>query len=351
MSDRPRVSVIIPTYNRARLLERSIDSVRAQTLQDWELLLVDDGSTDDTAGLAARLTSADRRIRYLSNDRTRGSAGARNCGIRKAQGEFIAFLDSDDTWFPPHLERALEYLAGHPEVSLVGCDQWRINHSKGERKTASGYLLELIDIWLEDPIAQRLFDRDEIRNDLQKIARRDLIVNFLIAGYLWLQPSTAVLRREILDEVGIFDEDRQRTTDFDLWLRINNRSRIGFVPEPMGEVDITGIDSMDDDRYGLYERDRLLSEIKMHTYMLSLLQRFSSSARMRRYGYGDGLSRDQMLYLRRSMRSLHRRIARLSQRSNWSQAALHYLRGARYRPKDFIYFLTKPRHFLTHPWS
>src|SRR5438132_12765470 len=102
----PTVSVIIATHNRARLLRRAIHSVLAQTFEDWELLVVDDGSTDNTETIAVSLQ--DLRICYLRHEVNRGLSAARNTGIRISRGEYVAFLDDDDEWLPKKLERELE---------------------------------------------------------------------------------------------------------------------------------------------------------------------------------------------------------------------------------------------------
>lgn len=106
----PLVSVIIPTYNREKWLRRSIGSVQRQLVADWELLVIDDGSTDRSWELLEEMALADQRIRLLKNQRTKGVSGARNTGIDAARGEYIAFLDSDDEWLPHHLLRSLDAL-------------------------------------------------------------------------------------------------------------------------------------------------------------------------------------------------------------------------------------------------
>src|SRR5690348_1065740 len=115
----PVVSVILPTYNRASLISRAIRSVLNQTFTDWELLIVDDGSTDATEQLI-RSRSADSRIRYMKLPQNVGMCNARNHGIALARGEFIAFLDSDDEWLPTKLEKQLAvFRRDGPQTGLV----------------------------------------------------------------------------------------------------------------------------------------------------------------------------------------------------------------------------------------
>ena len=102
----PVVSVIIPTYNRAHLIGRAIRSVLDQTYQDWELIVVDDASTDDIPGIVKGFT--DGRVKYIRHDENKGAAAARNTGIQAARGAYIAFLDSDDEWLPEKLERQVQ---------------------------------------------------------------------------------------------------------------------------------------------------------------------------------------------------------------------------------------------------
>jgi glycosyltransferase involved in cell wall biosynthesis len=103
------VSVVIPTYNRASLLGRAIKSVLEQTYQDFEIIVVDDASTDNTEEVVRNLR--DRRIRYLRHEKNRGGSAARNTGIRAAWGQYIAFQDSDDEWLPEKLKKQMEVLA------------------------------------------------------------------------------------------------------------------------------------------------------------------------------------------------------------------------------------------------
>ena len=122
MSDDVRVSIVTPFMNAGRFIEESIESVLAQTYEPWELLLVDDGSTDDSAAIARRYAEAHPdRIRYLMHpDReNRGASASRNLGARHARGEFLAYLDADDVYLPRKLEQQVPLLDAHPEVAIV----------------------------------------------------------------------------------------------------------------------------------------------------------------------------------------------------------------------------------------
>ena len=108
----PKVSVIIPTYNRSKYVTKAIDSVLAQTYRDFEIIVVDDGSTDNTKEVLKPYTD---RIKYLYQENT-GVSAARNAGIRAAGGQWIAFLDSDDEWLPEKLSIQMDYLSRHNEI-------------------------------------------------------------------------------------------------------------------------------------------------------------------------------------------------------------------------------------------
>ena len=124
----PAVSVILPTYNRASLLREAVDSVRSQTWEDWELLVIDDGSTDGTREVGR---TGDPRIRWFRQDRG-GPSRARNRGMQEARGEFIAFLDSDDLWMPEKLQLQLQVFRKEPRVGAVCCDMLE-SDGKGDR--------------------------------------------------------------------------------------------------------------------------------------------------------------------------------------------------------------------------
>ena len=113
----PRVSVVIPTYNRAGCLPRAIDSVLAQTFDDYEIIVIDDGSSDNTSEVLAAYGDRVCVVKQVNQ----GVSAARNHGIRVARGEFVAFLDSDDEWLPRKLEAQVQYLNSHSDVGFAGC--------------------------------------------------------------------------------------------------------------------------------------------------------------------------------------------------------------------------------------
>ena len=194
----PQVSVIIPSYNRAHCVEKAIDSVFEQGNSEVEIVLVDDGSTDNTRELIQR--KYDDRVSYCYQE-NQGIPGARNTGIKKARGKYIAFLDSDDFWLPEKLQKQLNLFAEHPEYGLVAscCGKIRMDGSyqKHNRWGKSGWVL------------RDLFEKNFIRT------------------------SSVIIRRDCFDKVGLFDEVLLQTQDYDLWLRMAAEYQVGFINESL----------------------------------------------------------------------------------------------------------------------
>src|SRR3989338_8567336 len=128
----PEVSIIIPAFNSAEYISETLQSIIAQSFVNWEALVIDDCSSDNTADVVKRYEKIDSRISYYRLDSNSGRpAIPRNYGIKRAKGRYIAFLDSDDLWFPSRLERQMEYFSRHPDVTLVFSDSINIVH-KGD---------------------------------------------------------------------------------------------------------------------------------------------------------------------------------------------------------------------------
>ncbi len=193
------VSVIIPTYNNGRFLPEAIESVFAQTVQPVEIIVVDDGSTDDTL---ERLRPYATRISYLYQA-NQGVSAARNLGLREASGDFIAFLDSDDVWHPRKLEVQLEVFGKRPDLGLLAAAgfQWpdsTFPHIRGEPESS----LRLIS-WAQLVVKNRLVT------------------------------SSVMIRTPILKCAGEFDTQMQSSEDRDLWLRVGKLSLIGNLTMPL----------------------------------------------------------------------------------------------------------------------
>jgi glycosyltransferase involved in cell wall biosynthesis len=197
------VSVVLPTHNRERELSRAIRSVLEQSHSQFELIVVDDGSTDGTAAVVEGFD--DQRIRYIKHTRRSGAAAARNSGIRAAGHEYIAFQDSDDEWLPGKLARQVELLEGATdEIGAVYCGYIRIG--PGQR--------------------EEYFPRPHIREKEGDIRRTVLKESFI-------GTPTLLVRRGCLDRVGMFDERLPRFQDWELVIRLAAEFRIAYIPEPL----------------------------------------------------------------------------------------------------------------------
>ncbi|NLX18900.1 MAG: glycosyltransferase family 2 protein [Desulfobulbus sp.] len=193
------ITVVIPTYNRAGYLERAIGSVLSQSFSCSELIVVDDGSTDDTAGLVSRL-AADARVplRFFRQE-NQGAASARNLGITMARNRLIAFLDSDDWWLPEKLAVQAAAMRNAPHIL--------ISHTK--------------EIWFR--CGQRVNQKKKHDPPHGDIFFRSLMM--CVVGM-----STVLVRREFFDRYGLFDESLPCCEDYDLWLRAGSREPFLLVP-------------------------------------------------------------------------------------------------------------------------
>jgi glycosyltransferase involved in cell wall biosynthesis len=194
----PRVSVVLPTYNRAATLPTAIRSVLDQTQSDLELIVVDDGSADGTTAVVEAI--ADPRLRYVRLDRRHGAAAARNAGIGRAKGELVAFQDSDDEWLPGKLESQVALLDGASPVGGVG---GRYSVDDGPGRTH-----------LRAPRLEMGLDYES-----------ELLDGPCCISPLWL------IRRALLDELRWFDERMPCLEDWDLMLRLSERTELRAVPE------------------------------------------------------------------------------------------------------------------------
>lgn len=202
----PKVSVIIPTYNRAYLVCEAIDSVLSQTFKDFEIIVVDDGSTDNTK---EALEKYGPRICYIYQE-NKGRAEARNAGIRQAKAEYIAFLDDDDIWLPNKLEKQITFLDTRPDIGLV--------HTFIKKVDAEGHLLV-----------------KETKRHI-KSYRKAMQIGYNYAGMSALCimfTSTIMLRKECFYEVGLYDRNTEVFEDWDFYLRLALKYSIGTIPESL----------------------------------------------------------------------------------------------------------------------
>jgi len=204
------ISAVIPAYNAAAFIRRTIDSILAQSLQPEEIIVVDDGSTDDTKSVVDAYGGKVRCIRQENA----GDGPARNTGVAAAKGEWIAFLDHDDEWLPHKLELQMALLDRHGDLRWCGTNY---------NKSCFGWVAPVGD---RRALEHRLAGREYFENYLDATA----------AG-CGLITATMVIRKEVLQEVGGFDSCWLRWADLDMWWRIAYRyPRIGYIPEPLATV-------------------------------------------------------------------------------------------------------------------
>ena len=195
-----QVSAVIPTFNRAGTLLRAVRSIFAQTETSFEVLIVDDGSTDETRFLAERLSKEKPEVHYLLQS-NRGPSAARNIGIKQAHAPYLAFLDSDDEWLGGKLRAQLEFFEKNPDFLICQTEEiWirngtRVNPMKKHKKFG-GFIFEKC-------------------------------LPFSIVS-----PSCVMMKREFLNRVGLFDETLPACEDYDLWLRTSARFPIGLIEKP-----------------------------------------------------------------------------------------------------------------------
>jgi glycosyltransferase involved in cell wall biosynthesis len=262
-TDSPLVSVVIPAFNAAATLDETLRSVRSQTHRALEIIVVDDGSTDDTRALAQRHAAVDDRVLVVTQDNA-GVAAARNEGVRRGRSGLIAFLDADDLWAPTKIERQLQALqAGGPRVGLVYC-----------------WYVEIDDRASISPVEDRGRPEGDVLDSI-------LVWNFI--GNC----SSVLVRRQAFIDAGGFDEGfraagAEGCEDFLLWCRVAERHRFAVVPEHLIGYRC-GPESMSTDRPRM-----LRSWLLVHDAMLARHPDQSAALRHGVRHYGGYLAREAL---------------------------------------------------------
>lgn len=221
------VSVIIPTYNRKHTLGKALDSVLVQEEIPFEVIIVDDGSTDGTFDF---VQSHYPQVTLLTQ-KNLGPSAARNHGIKQSRGEWIAFLDSDDEWLPGKLRAQLSFFANNPSVRICQTEEiWirngiRVNPMKKHKKISGNIFESSLALCL-------------------------------------VSPSCSMIHRELLDEVGLFDESLPACEDYDLWLRIAAKHSFGLIETPY-VVRYGGHQDQTSAKYPVMDRYRIQSLVKI----------------------------------------------------------------------------------------
>lgn len=304
----PPISVVMTVYNEADIVESAIDSILDQTVEEFEFIIVDDGSTDGTVNRIEAVD--DPRITLLKNERNRGLAPSLNRGIDAATGEYIARMDADDRSLPTRLERQLAFMEAHDDVQVAGC-WYRITGPAGE---SFGEI-----------------QRGEAHNR----TREDV----LRAGP-GLPHGSAMIRRDAFDSVGGYDEQYTLSQDLDLWLRIGAAYGPGFIrnvpavlyerqisPEMFRKVPLQRL-------YGMFARTAALG----HGDRERVPERFLETVRS---------SDDSQLSARRATSNYHRLAAQqLADRGETAEARAHYRTAIRTYPTNIIAWYGLVRSYL-----
>ncbi|MGA1980071.1 MAG: glycosyltransferase [Sedimentisphaerales bacterium] len=228
IDNNPTVSIIIPTYNRSRLIARAVKSVLNQTYQNFELIIVDDGSTDDTREIVAGFN--DKRIRYVRHEENKGEAAARNTGIKVARGGYIAYQDSDDEWFPEKLARQMELLENaSPQVGVIYTGFWKMENL---RKTYIPFS------WV---------------NQKNGDIHRELLKGNFIGS------PVVLIKKDCFNRVGLFDERLRNLVDWEMWIRISKLYHFRCVDEPL-VIAHYGSDNVSDNSDSLIDALELILE-------------------------------------------------------------------------------------------
>lgn len=259
------VSAIIPTYNRANIVGSAISSAINQTYNHIEIIVVDDGSTDETAACVAQFGN---RVRYIFKPNS-GVSSARNLGIKNSTGELIAFLDSDDEWLPDKIKRQVNFLNVNPDFGMVLCDFYKVN-------------------LLRKKIG-RSFRRNYLPND------GNILSDVILCP--WLLPSSVLVKRTVLEDIDCFDESLKTAEDLDIHLRIASKYKIGLLCDPLfnamsGHESLSSLPRTYDDHVFVLERfaDAYRAEIGSKLIKNALFKTFIEAAngkfRLKQWRYG-----------------------------------------------------------------
>lgn len=216
----PFVSVIIPVYNRRDFLERALDSVEAQVYRNYEIVIADDGSTDETKEYLKTI-----QHKYISLNHTGKPGHVRNMGFLASKGEYIAFLDSDDQWKPEKLTAQIEFFTHHPDIL--------ISHTR--------------EIWQR---RGKIISQKKQQHKRQGYIFNDALIKCIIG------PSTVMLKRELFKDSGMFNPGLEIAEDYDLWLRITAQHPVGYIDKPL-VIKYGGHHDQLSEKYGYIEYFRI----------------------------------------------------------------------------------------------
>lgn len=224
MNENSLVSVIMPAYNREAIIADSINSVIGQSYKNFELIVIDDYSTDNTKGVIKEFSDKDNRIKYLSNNGLKGVAATRNVGLNAAKGKYIAFLDSDDLWSEDHLKRSIEVLES---LNLKVCFSFWITedlNGNSKRLFDSGSYKSRLEMAIKNLNAEE-------KNNSVIFNNPDFLEYTTLNNFYCTHINTLVLEKSILKEIGMFDESLKASEDDDFEFRIFCKYKFALIKE------------------------------------------------------------------------------------------------------------------------
>jgi glycosyltransferase involved in cell wall biosynthesis len=310
-----RVSVIIPAYNYGRFLGEAIQSVLDQTFQDWELIVVDDGSTDNTREVVTAF--ADPRIHYVYQQ-NQGNPAARNAALKLVTGEYVAFLDADDVWFPEKLEKQVAQLDSlPPTVGLVYADVYLFNHEDGT-------------------IIGRFFQG--------RTPPRGRIFRELLDAEGWFISDTgSLIRREVFQRVGLYDESFSWYEDWEMWVRIAAAYEVEALDEPLARCRRHSANSIKVPE-GMYRHGQAARRKVMASYPLSGQERRLLQQNLAHHEYTYGMEQLRLGKRGEAWKALLRSLRlRPGERKTYIHLGLPLLSGRLYRLLHGSYSSIKER--------
>lgn len=224
----PLISIIVPTYNLQDYIGETLDSILAQeNYSNFEMLIVDDRSTDNTLDIINRYAEKDPRITVLVNTGKKGAAGARNTGIKQAKGEWIAFLDGDDLWEKSNLACKMAVLADYPDVQMITSDFYNENATNSSIDKSRLHTT----LQSEKPAWKK---HCQHANETGTLLRLENLVTIFLEDDIMGNTGVFLIKHKLLESVGYFDEDMLVGEDVLLWLQLANRiDYLIYVPKPL----------------------------------------------------------------------------------------------------------------------
>lgn len=262
------VSIIIPTYNDADTLSSAIDGVRRQTYSDWELLIVDDASPDNTEQVVNSIN--DDRIRYLAHESNKGAAAARNTGIKRARGRYIALLDSDDVWKGQKLERQISELEQRgPDWGAIYCG---VEVDDGKLQTLKSKVNSLLS------------------NGTQRVQEggEDLVPDVFLMNLVGNWGSTLLVEKSVVDDIDGFDESFVRHQDIEFVIRVLRETKMAYLKENLAIIDKSGLakpEVKEKGRESLFKKfDEEIDELERNGYPVRKVHNLSLGKRYLAFG-------------------------------------------------------------------